>query len=110
MKKGRTLVIDDEREIGMLFSKSLPEYKIVHVLSGEEGLGKVKEEVYDITTKFGEEPKINTATDGRSTIKIVEQGRFDIVILNIHLPDMNGIEVLKKIQPTNHIPNTGRYL
>lgn len=42
--------------------------------------------------------KIDTATDGRSTIKIVEQGKFAVVILNINLPDINGIEVLKKIK------------
>lgn len=68
MKKGKILVIDDEAEIGGLFSKTLPDYSIHHTLSGKEGLEKIKEEIPDI------------------------------VLLDLVLPDMPGTGVLRKIK------------
>lgn len=68
MKKGKILVIDDEADFGLLFSKSLPEYNVINALSGAEGLDKIKEEVPDI------------------------------VFIDLVLPDMHGTSVLRKIK------------
>lgn len=68
MKKGKLLIIDDEVDIGKLFSKSLPRCKVIQALNGEEGLEKVK----------GEVP--------------------DLVFLDLVLPDMSGESVLRKIK------------
>lgn len=48
--------------------------------------------------------QINTAHDGRDAVKLINQHRFDVVILDSNLPDMNSIETLKKIKQTS--PNT----
>ena len=43
----------------------------------------------------------NTATEG---LQLALQGDFDIVILDVMLPDMSGTEVLKLIRQQSHVP------
>lgn len=68
MKKSKILVIDDEVDVGTLFSKTLPEYKVFHSLTGSEGLDKLKEE------------------------------NPDLVLLDLVLPDTSGASILRKIK------------
>lgn len=69
-KKPQILVIDDEEEICNIFKKSL-------TLKG-----------YTILT----------ALDGESGLKIVKEEKPDIVLLDLMLPKMDGIEVLRHIK------------
>jgi len=75
--KGSILIIDDEKEI----RESLEQ------LLGAEG--------YRLATA-------STAEDG---LKKVEEGIFDLVLLDISLPDRNGLQVLKLIK--RDTPDTG---
>lgn len=43
----------------------------------------------------------DTATEG---LQLALQGEFDIVILDVMLPDMSGTEVLKAIRKQSHVP------
>lgn len=43
----------------------------------------------------------DTATEG---LQLALQGEFDIVILDVMLPDMSGTEVLKLIRQQSHVP------
>jgi len=38
------------------------------------------------------------ATDGETALRMVESERPDLVLLDIQLPDMNGIEVLRRLR------------
>jgi len=49
--------------------------------------------------EFGYE--ISVALDGSSGIKMVENNDFDMIILDIMLPDINGLEVCKEIRKSN---------
>lgn len=49
--------------------------------------------------EFGYE--ISVAFDGGTGIKLVEENEFDIIILDIMLPDINGLEVCKEIRKKN---------
>jgi len=69
-KKPQILVIDDEEEICNIFKKSL-------TLEGYTVL---------------------TALDGESGLKIVKEEKPDIVLLDLMLPKMDGIEVLRHIK------------
>src|SRR5216684_2139350 len=62
----RLLVVDDERSMRELLSIVL------------------RREGYDITL----------AENGRSAIDALERGRYDLLISDIKMPDMSGVEVL----------------
>ena len=62
------LVIDDEIEICNIFSKAIKEVKVL------------------------------TASTGASAIKILKEKKPEIIILDLQLPDIHGIELLKKIR------------
>ena len=72
----RLLIIDDDRELGEMLKEYLqPEQFVVDAcLSGEDGIDTLR------------------------------GGNHDIVILDIMLPGMNGLEVLKQIRDMSDIP------
>ncbi len=45
--------------------------------------------------------QVRTATNGLDGIKIIKEGNVDVVFLDFKMPDMNGIEVFKKIREFN---------
>jgi DNA-binding NtrC family response regulator len=52
----------------------------------------------------GEGYDITTAADGDEAIRILGEGHFDAVLLDIMMPKRNGIDVLKHV--TKHHPGT----
>ncbi len=50
------------------------------------------------------EISISTAADGTKGIEMLETEAFDIVILDINLPDIDGFEVLKRLRSFSNIP------
>lgn len=48
--------------------------------------------------------QVDTAADGESALKLFGDGDYNLVILDIMLPDIDGIEVLKKIREAANIP------
>ena len=45
-----------------------------------------------------------TATDGRQAMELFEKENPDLVLLDIMLPELNGIEVLRRIRKTSQLP------
>jgi two-component system nitrogen regulation response regulator NtrX len=66
-KKINLLMVDDEKDLLQSLSKML------------------KNRDFEITT----------ATDGKQAIKVAKKGKFDLAILDMKMPGMNGIELLK---------------
>ena len=44
------------------------------------------------------------AADGRTGLSMAESGEYDIVLLDIMLPELNGREVLRRLRKTSEIP------
>lgn len=68
--KGKILVVDDEDALRTVLSAEL----------GSEG--------YDVAT----------AADGTEAVNLLQKNRFNLVLLDIRMPKMNGFEVLKVIK------------
>ena len=44
------------------------------------------------------------AADGRTGLALAESGGFDLILLDLMLPGMNGMEVLRRIRRTSGVP------
>ncbi|GEB72819.1 hypothetical protein PCA01_35290 [Pseudoalteromonas carrageenovora] len=49
-----------------------------------------------------DEHKIKLATDGKSAIELMQAHHFDVVLLDMNLPDFTGQEVLKQLKRIDH--------
>jgi two-component system OmpR family response regulator len=48
---------------------------------------------------------VDVATDGRGAIELSNDYQYDLVILDLMLPDISGTEVLRRIRQNNsHVP------
>lgn len=47
---------------------------------------------------------VETAADGRSALQIVAERMPDVVILDLGLPDLDGVEVLKRLRVYSQVP------
>ena len=74
--KAKILIIDDDRELGEMLREFLApdHFDLEARLSGEEGIAAVK------------------------------GGNYELLILDIMLPGMSGIDVLRKVRESNDIP------
>ncbi|MBT3363859.1 MAG: response regulator transcription factor [Chloroflexi bacterium] len=50
------------------------------------------------------EATIVTAAEGAKGLQLLEADKYDIAILDINLPDMNGFDVLKELRTESNIP------
>jgi DNA-binding NtrC family response regulator len=72
----RVLIVDDEVKLALAFQKRL---------SSEDGM------------------EVSIASTGAKALSLAKTGNFDVVILDIKLPDVNGVELferLRQMQPT----------
>lgn len=75
MKGKRILLVEDEAHVVSFIQKGLT----------EEGFS------------------VSVAFDGKSGLRLFQDGGFDIIILDIMLPDINGLEVCKEIRKTDPV-------
>lgn len=48
--------------------------------------------------------EFTVANDGKSGLEAASDGNFDVIILDMFLPDMHGLEVLKSLRQRSHVP------
>lgn len=47
---------------------------------------------------------VEKAFDGRSGLEMAESGRFDLILLDIMLPGMSGMELLRRLRRNSEVP------
>lgn len=47
---------------------------------------------------------VEKATDGRAGLALAQSKKFDLIALDIMLPGLNGLEVLRRIRQTSNVP------
>jgi len=48
--------------------------------------------------------EVEKATDGRTGLALAQSKHFDLIALDIMLPGLNGLEVLRRIRQTSNVP------
>ena len=48
--------------------------------------------------------EVSKAFDGRAGLDMAEEGGFDLVLLDIMLPGLNGLEVLRRLRRSSQVP------
>ena len=48
--------------------------------------------------------EVQVAEDGRVALELFQQEQWDLVLLDIMLPGINGLEVLRRIRKTSSVP------
>jgi DNA-binding NtrC family response regulator len=72
IKKPHLLIVDDEEDMLLMYKNTLKK-----------------------------DFKLSTTTSGLEALKILKEENFDLVLLDILMPEMNGIDVLKKIRESD---------
>jgi DNA-binding response OmpR family regulator len=58
-----------------------------------------------LSTGLEEDYTVRVATRGSEALGMIEEGTCDLLILDLNLPDMSGIEVLRQVRATRpHLP------
>lgn len=76
MKQNRVLVIDDDKDLCMLIEREL------------------KQENYAVTVMY----------DGKTGLEAFKPGEYQLVVLDIMLPYLNGLDLLEKIRKADRVP------
>lgn len=76
VEKKNILVVDDEKEIAELIE--------IHLMSQDYNVTKAK--------------------NGVEALKLLDENHFDLVLLDVMMPKMDGKETLKKIREKNNVP------
>lgn len=125
---GGTIIVDKNPEGGSVFTVKLPDnikdnsaevYSVenVDIIESEDDVKKQKpvllilEDNVDMQEflwkNFSEDYSILTGYDGREGIEILEKNEVDLIISDIMMPNMDGIEFCKKVKSSflwNHLP------
>ena len=69
------------------------------IVEDDEGIAE-----FEVLELVHEGFEVQWAKDGREALSIFESFRPDIILLDIMLPEISGLEVLRRIRKTSKIP------
>ena|SRR5581483_7814094 len=66
---------------------------------------KVLNEAYELVLKR-EGYDVSTSFNGEEALAAVKKSKYDLILLDLRMPKMTGVEFLKKFQPAKNSPKT----
>ena len=66
---------------------------------------KVLNEAYELVLKK-DGYSVSTALNGEEALECVEKDEFDLILLDLRMPKVNGVEFLKRAKPAKNFPKT----
>lgn len=63
------------------------------IVEDEEGLKKVLRDLLKKTC-----PRIEVASNGKEALEVIQKGEIDVVVSDLNMPIMNGLELLKNVR------------
>ncbi|WP_313638230.1 ATP-binding protein [Paenibacillus sp.] len=73
---------------------SLPEYKRRILLAEDNEINQIV--VTELLKLYGFQ--VSVANDGNEVLCLLDKGQWDLLLLDIHMPELDGVEVTKKIR------------
>lgn len=92
-KKKHTKIKETEKHLPVLEKKKIKKLSIL-IVDDEKDITTL---MLEILKDFGVK-KIKTANSGKEAIKIFDENHFDIIFLDIFMPDMNGKIIFNKMK------------
>lgn len=107
-----TITLVSEKDIGTCFTIKLPKGEISHVINEENeseitfqplsGNVLLVEDEIDLNDLFTEQLKlwglkVSSAYNGEEALKLAEENNYDLVVTDIQMPKMNGIELIERL-------------
>lgn len=71
--------------------------KKVAIIDDEKDILEILKQLFDRSGKF----QIETYTNPKNAIEKSQNGEYDLILLDIMMPQMNGIDFLKKLKATS---------
>jgi two-component system, OmpR family, response regulator len=71
----------------------------VLIVEDDQGIAELERDYLEINGF-----SVNICNDGLSGLKSIEKEEYDLIILDIMLPEIDGLEILKRIRDTKDIP------
>ena len=50
--------------------------------------------------------EVECAYDGAAALELAREGRFDLIILDVMMPEMDGLEACMKIREFSNVPSS----
>lgn len=66
---------------------------------------KVLNEAYELVLKK-EGYEVSTAFNGEEALTSVKENKFDLILLDLRMPKIDGVEFLKRADPRKNFPKT----
>jgi CheY-like chemotaxis protein len=66
---------------------------------------KVLNEAYELVLKK-EGYEVTTAFNGEEALSFVKQEKFDLILLDLRMPKVDGVEFLRRANPLKNFPDT----
>lgn len=71
----------------------------VLIIEDDESIAEIERDYLEVSNIDSD-----IALNGRDGIRLISSGGYDLIVLDIMLPDMNGFEILKKIRGEVDVP------